>query len=340
MKIARREFFKKLGSSAFLLSFSGASPAKASEGEVDIATTEAVNSDHVDRSLLFLKRESGSTPTGQHGYWSSFYQKTFRLEKFDPQNARAYFYVSNVDQVVKPDEALIEFSVKQNPQRITFFSLDKKYAFFWKPQFGFYALDNKNPSRIVEHCESVEAAVPYLSDLSITVPMDSRGNFYSRWVRWSYWVNGGPHSPLPGFEGFAEESLYLDASVDRDSKVAAGLNWFANSVSFGLPAIKLMAKTNPKLAVKFLEALIPRVFGWMIGPTKRLQPGKLELSNCPYRKRLGTRVCESTCGHSIGRYFTKNVGIPMRFDPTVDGYKKCHILIGSEQYGQKDSATR
>ncbi len=158
--------------------------------------------------------------------------------------------------------------------------------------------------------------------------LSAQDQFYCNWIRLSGHEVTGYKSPLPGFAGFCEENLNADSFEKRYEIVGRGLDVFFNKIPFGLPGLKVLAFFAPSQAAQVLQQAIPTTMGWMMGPTKNLGPGVVELSDCPYRKRLGNMPCESTCGSALGKYFTDKIKVPFRFDPTVDNYTKCHILIG------------
>ncbi len=313
----RRSFLKQIGGFASIAIFQ--KPASA------VVQTNEGNSDiQVDQSLSFMERDSSELPAHEKGYFSSYLNLKLRLLEIDLKNSTARFLVNKNGR----GEVIVDFLIQQEGERIYFSAPDLKYFFFWKPSFGLYTLDDQ---RIVELCHPMGNVVPQASNIEVVNPLDKANEFYSTWLRQSLWAEGAPKSPLKGFEAFGEESLYFDSLNERDEKIAKGFDRFLNSIPFGLAALKAIAKCAPKNAERIAEVLIPKVFGWMIGPNQLVEPGKLLLTDCPYRKRMGTYPCESTCGHAMGKYFTEQVGIPMRFDPTIDGNTKCHILIGKEQ---------
>lgn len=328
-KQGRRSFIKTITGTFFLFSFS-----RPHDAQAEIQNFGILDKTRINKDLHYLDRDANDFPPQQIPFRSSHYRKIFRLESIDSEKLNARFSVSNLTNnlTLESSPLNVDFSFHIHDGKIYFVSEKHELYFFWKPKFGLYMLDNKNLLRIVEHCIPGNHPSYYPSDIRVTFDMKSDDRFYARWTRWSYWKNGGPKSPLKDFDGFAEETLAMDSSEQRDRKVAVGLNTFFNSIPFGLSSLKYIARKSPNSMVGLLEVFIPKVLGWMIGPSKIIEPGKIELSNCPYRKRLGTQVCESTCGHAIGRYFTEDLGVPLRFNPTVNSYTKCQILIGKKQF--------
>jgi hypothetical protein len=322
MEPTRRSFFKNLGLTAFSLTFFKLQSASANHKNDSPDIDEENGSINVDRSLHYLSRPSSKLPDHPQGYYTSYHHLNFRLKIADLERGSAVFLVQDSE---------VQFMVTQASDRIYFKSVNGAYHFFWKPKSGLYALDSQDSTRILELCQPEALGLQYMANCDLKTSLDWQGECYSELVRDSYTNLGIPQSPLPGLEGFGEESLHFDSSDNGYSIVAKGLDNFLNTIPMGLVGLKTLAVTSPKIAVEVVESVIPKVFGWMTGPIQNPEPGKLVLTKCPYRERMGTQVCENTCGHAIGKYFSEEIRVPMRFDPTVDNYRTCHILIGKKQ---------
>lgn len=330
MQTHRRNFFKGAAASALFYIFK---PQQAEAFDKQKSLVDAgIDPKDIDKDLHFLSRDQNPLPNKLRKYYSSYYQQTFQLYKVG--NGEAVFKVENHLGENAEVAQKMDFFLFKEKDRVVFQSKDYQYNFFWRPGFGFYALDPQNPERIVEYCHPLNV-LPNLSSYSVNYPLEIQDELICNMTRKSFWQEGVPRSPLKGLQGFTEEMLYVDTLEDRDNVVISSVDRFLRALPLSRPILKTIAICSPDMAVKLLEYLLPRAFGWMIGPTKKLEDGKLLLPSCPYRKRLGTQPCESTCGHVMGKYFTEELGVPLRFDPTVNNYTHCHVLIGKKQFSGK-----
>jgi hypothetical protein len=328
LKMNRRTFFKMLNGSFWGSQLLLGKGAWASASKMKTESNSPDSSGIYDKDLHFLNREQNQYPQNPSGYYSSNYQRIFTLKNVDPKSNKAVFSVQTLSGNPGPD---LSFSISAQANSLILQSSDGMYCFSWKWGFGLYALESTSSQRILELCPPHDGKTAYLPDSQVTVPLTDYDSYHCSTLRACYQAEGVAASPLDGFAGFCEETLQMDASSERDGIVGRGLDRFINLIfPLGLFDLKTLARVSPSSAAAVLEKAFPNLIGWMLGPAQSAGSGKILLTDCPYRKRLGTYPCEAICGHGIAKHYTEQIGIPVRFDPTVDGYTKCMVTIGND----------